>query len=266
MPENITAKTIRSRKGSDRKITALTAYDATFARLIDSAGIDIILVGDSAGMVVAGHSTTLPVTMGDMLYHVKAVRRGLNNAMLVADMPFGSYQVSVDQGMENAFKFMKEGGAKAVKLEGGQRTAELVKRLTESGVPVMGHLGLTPQSINEFGGYQTRATSKDTEENLLRDAESLEEAGVFALVLEKIPAEVAQKVTEHLSVPTIGIGAGRHCDGQVLVLYDMLGMYEQVRPRFVRRYAELGSEIRSAVSDYIRDIQSGSFPGEEESY
>ncbi len=266
MSDNITAQSIRSRKGGDRKITVLTAYDATFARLLENAGLDVILVGDSAGNVIAGYDDTLPMTMDEMLYHVKAVRRGTERVLVVADMPFGSYQASPEKGIDNAVRMMKEGGAQAVKLEGGHRVTRLVSRLTESGIPVMGHLGLTPQSIHEFGGYQTRATTDEATRQLLEEAQALEAAGAFSLVLEKIPSKVARKVTKHLSIPTIGIGAGPDCDGQVLVLYDMLGMYDQVRPKFVRRYAELGSDIGTAVARYIEDVQSGSFPGKNESY
>lgn len=266
MADKITTKTIRSFKGSDHKITALTAYDTTFARLLDGSGIDLILVGDSAGMVVAGYEDTIPVTMDEMIYHVRSVRRGTSHALVVADMPFGSYQVSAEDGLSNAIRLMKEAGAQAVKVEGGHRVAELVTRLTENGIPVMGHLGLTPQSIHEFGSYQTQATSEESIRKLLEDAQALEQAGVFSLVLEKIPVKAASQVTETLSIPTIGIGAGAGCDGQVLVLYDMLGMYEQIRPKFVRRYAELASEISDAVSRYIQDVQNGSFPDETESY
>ncbi len=266
MNEKVTAATIRSWKHSDHQITALTAYDATFGKLLDESGIDIVLVGDSAGNVIAGYDTTLPVTMEQMLYHVAAVRRGVSRALLVADMPFGSYQSSIETGMDNAIRFMKETETDAVKLEGGKRVAALVQRLTASGIPVMGHLGLTPQSIHEFGGYQTQGTSEQSSRALVSDAEALEQAGVFAIVLEKIPAKLAHNITNTLSIPTIGIGAGAHCDGQILVLYDMLGIFDEFQPKFVRRYAELGSEIRSAVKKYIQDIQSGGFPDAEESY
>jgi len=266
MAKKVTTKTVREWKNSDHNISVLTAYDATFAGLLDSAGIDIILVGDSAGNVIAGHDTTIPVTMENMIYHVSSVRRGTKNAMVVADMPFGSFQISIEQGVENAVRLMKEAGPDAVKLEGGKRSASLVRKLTESGIPVMGHLGLTPQSVNEFGGFQTQATDTKTAEALMEDALALEEAGVFSLVLEKIPAALAKEITEKISVPTIGIGAGSHCDGQVLVIYDMLGMFDKFRPKFVRRYAELGETIRDAVAKYISDVQSGSFPSENESY
>ena len=266
MVKKVTTKTIRSWKGRDHKITSLTAYDATFGKLVDAAGIDLILVGDSAGNVIAGHDTTIPMTMDQMIYHVSSVKRGVSRALLVADMPFGSYQSSEEKGMENAIRFMKEANAEAVKLEGGKRITGLVKKLTESGIPVMGHLGLTPQSINEFGGYHTQATSEITAERLIDDAQALQHAGIFSLVLEKIPAALAKKVTETISIPTIGIGAGPDCDGQVLVLYDMLGLYDEINPKFVRRYAHLADDIRAALGKYIKDVQSGGFPGEDESY
>jgi len=260
MSEQVTTETIRSWKTSDHKIAALTTYDATFGKLLDEAGIDIILVGDSAGNVFAGHDTTLPVTMEQMLYHVASVKRGVNRALVVADMPFGSYQPSLETGIANAIRFMKETEAGAVKLEGGRRVSELVRRLTGHGIPVMGHLGLTPQSIREFGSYHTRGTSPEAARDLLEDAHALEEAGAFAIVLEKIPAALAADITAALTIPTIGIGAGNQCDGQVLVLYDMLGLFDAFRPRFVRRYAELGTEIRNAVTHYIQDVARRAVP------
>jgi len=266
MVKKVTTKTARSWKGSDHKITSLTAYDATFGKLVDAAGIDIVLVGDSAGNVIAGHDSTIPMTMDQMIYHVSSVRRGVARALLVADMPFGSYQSSDEKGIDNAVRFIKEAGAEAVKLEGGKRITGLVKKLTESGVPVMGHLGLTPQSVNEFGGYHTQATSEITAERLIDDAQALQYAGAFSLVLEKIPAALAKKVTETVSIPTIGIGAGPDCDGQVLVIYDMLGLYDEFNPKFVRRYAHLADDIRAALSKFVDDVQSGDFPNAEESY
>lgn len=266
MSEKVTVTTVRSWKHTDHKIAVLTAYDATFGKLLDEAGIDIILVGDSAGNVIAGYETTLPVTMEQMLFHVASVKRGASRALIVADMPFGSYQPSLETGITNAVRFMKETEADAVKLEGGRRVSELVQRLTDHGIPVMGHLGLTPQSIRQFGGYQTQATSREAARQLLEDARILEEAGAFSIVLEKIPTKLAQEITTTLNIPTIGIGAGSGCDGQVLVVYDMLGIFDEFRPRFVRRYAELGSEIRSAVSRYIQDVQEGRFPDTDESY
>jgi len=266
MSDKVTTRTIRNWKDSDHKITSLTAYDATFGKLLDEAGIDIVLVGDSAGNVFAGHENTLPMTMEQMLYHTASVGRGVSRALLVADMPFGSYQASIESGMENAIRFMKESGADAVKLEGGAPVINLVKKMTSSGIPVMGHLGLTPQSVQEFGGYHTQGTTEETSEQMLSDAQALEQAGAFAIVLEKIPAKLAKKITKSIDIPTIGIGAGPHCDGQVLVLYDMLGIFDEFQPKFLRRYASLAQEVRSAVGRYIQDIQDGDFPGTEESY
>ena len=266
MNKKVRTKTVREWKNSDHKISCLTAYDYTFARILDNAGVDIILVGDSASNVIAGYDTTLPFTMENMIYHTAAVSRGISRALLVADLPFGSYQVSDEQAIKNAIRLMKSGHAEAVKLEGGEQISELVQKLTGSGIPVMGHLGLTPQSVHQFGGYHTQATSDKTASRLLHDAKILEEAGAFSLVLEKIPADLAAQVTESVGIPTIGIGAGNTCDGQVLVLYDMLGMYDDIRPKFVRRYAELGENINSAVKEYIQDIQNGSFPSEKESF
>jgi len=266
MNKKVRTKTVREWKNSDHKISCLTAYDYTFARILDTAGVDIILVGDSASNVIAGFETTLPFTMENMIYHTAAVSRALSRALLVADLPFGSYQVSDEQAISNAIRLMKSGNAEAVKLEGGEHISELVQNLTGKGIPVMGHLGLTPQSVHQFGGYHTQGTSDKTATRLLNDAKILEEAGAFSLVLEKIPADLARQVTESVDIPTIGIGAGNQCDGQVLVLYDMLGMYDDIRPKFVRRYAELGDSINSAVKEYIQDIQNGSFPSEKESF
>jgi len=266
MIKKVTTRTIRGWKSGDHKISVLTAYDATFAKLLDGAGVDIILVGDSAGNVISGYETTIPVTMDQMVTYIANVKRGISRTFLVGDLPFGSYQSSIEQGVDNAVRLMKEGGAEAVKLEGGIRVAPLVEQLTDSGIPVMGHLGFTPQSVNQFGSYRTRATSEEAADKLLKDAKALEDAGAFALVLEKIPANLAKVVTDTVGIPTIGIGAGVHCDGQVLVLYDMLGLYEDINPRFVRHYAELAGTVRDAVTKYIEDIQSGSFPSDEESY
>lgn len=266
MKKKVRTKTVREWKKSDHKISCLTAYDYTFARILDSAGIDIILVGDSASNVIAGHDTTIPFTMENMIYHTAAVSRGISRALLVADLPFGSYQVSEEQAIRNAIRLMKSGNAEAVKLEGGDEISALVENLTGKGIPVMGHLGLTPQSVHQIGGYHTQATSDTTAARLLNDAKILEEAGAFSLVLEKIPADLAEQVTNSIAIPTIGIGAGNQCDGQVLVLYDMLGMYDDIRPKFVRRYAELGDSINSAVKAYIQDIQNGSYPSEKESF
>ncbi len=253
-------------KSQGEKIAALTAYDTLFASILDSAGIDIILVGDSGAMVFAGHETTLPITLDDMIYHTRAVRRGVQRALLVADMPFLSYQASAEQAVGNAGRLLKEAGAEAVKLEGGRHVVDTVRRLVEIGIPVMGHLGLTPQSIHVFGGYQVQATDDDRAQRLLEDARMLEEAGAFSIVLEKIPATLARRVTEALSIPTIGIGAGVDCDGQILVTHDMLGLFEKFHPKFVRRYAELGAEIRRACQNYASDVRSSKFPSPEESY
>jgi 3-methyl-2-oxobutanoate hydroxymethyltransferase len=253
-------------KKTREKIAMLTAYDYLVARLLDQAGIDIILVGDSLGNVVQGYETTLSVTVDDMIYHAKAVKRAVKNALIVVDMPFMSYQNSVDEAVRNCGRVMKEVGVGAVKLEGGEYIAEIVKHLVKIGIPVMGHLGLTPQAINKFGTYEVRAQDKKEAAEILRDARVLADAGVFAIVLEKIPASLAKKVTSSVHVPTIGIGAGPHCDGQVLVVYDMLGLTEEFRPRFVRRYAELAEMMRGAFTRYIAEVREQQFPTMKESY
>ncbi len=262
----VTTKTLFEMKRRGEKITMLTAYDYLVARLLDEVGIDVILVGDSLSNVVQGNVTTLPVTLDDMIYHAKAVKRAVRNALIVVDMPFMSYQNNEEEAVRNAGRIMKEVGVGAVKLEGGAYIADTVRHLVQIGIPVMGHLGLTPQAINKFGTYEVRATEKKEAQQLLRDAKILADAGVFAIVLEKIPAALARKVTQSVPVPTIGIGAGPHCDGQVLVVYDMLGLTEDFRPRFVRRYAELAETLRTAFRSYINDIRSGTFPSKEESY
>lgn len=261
-----TTLSIREMKLSHQKIVALTAYDFVTASLLDEVGIDIILVGDSLGNVIQGNETTLPVTVDEMIYHTRAVQKGVRRSLLVTDMPFLSYQVTVEEAVRNCGRVMKETRADAVKLEGGKSILATVKRLTEIGIPVMGHLGLTPQSIHLFGSYKVRATTPHEQQVLLDDAKRLEDVGVFSIVLEKIPADLARKVTEAVSIPTIGIGAGVHCDGQILVLHDMLGLTEKFRPRFVRRYAELGKEIRRHVTQYRDDVRSARFPSESESY
>jgi 3-methyl-2-oxobutanoate hydroxymethyltransferase len=265
-PRVMTTKRVMTMKGTGEKIAMLTGYDFLVARALDQVGIDVILVGDSLGNVVQGHETTLPVTVDDMIYHAKAVKRAVKNALIVVDMPFMSYQTSVDDAVRSCGRVMKEVGVGAVKLEGGSYIAEIVRHLVKVGIPVMGHLGLTPQAINRFGTYEVRAQEKKEAEELLRDARILCEAGVFSLVLEKIPAALARKVTAAVPVPTIGIGAGPYCDGQVLVVYDMLGVTEEFRPRFVRRYAELADQMRKAFRQYIADVKSGKFPTEKESY
>lgn len=265
-PRVVTTKTVMTMKRSGEKIAMLTAYDFLVARLLDQVGIDIVLVGDSLGNVVQGYETTLPVTVDDMIYHAKAVKRAVRNALIVVDMPFMSYQNSVDEAVRNCGRVMKEVGVGAVKLEGGAYIAEIVKHLVKIGIPVMGHLGLTPQAINKFGTYEVRAQDKEEADQILKDAKVLSDAGVFAIVLEKIPASLARKVTSSIKVPTIGIGAGPHCDGQVLVVYDMLGLTEEFRPRFVRRYGELAGGMRDAFKAYIHDVKSQQFPTMKESY
>ncbi|HEC31623.1 MAG TPA: 3-methyl-2-oxobutanoate hydroxymethyltransferase [Deltaproteobacteria bacterium] len=262
----VTVPEIMAMKKRGEKIACLTAYDYLMATLLDRAGVDLILVGDSVGMVVAGYKTTIPVTMDAIIYHTQAVARGIRRALLVTDMPFLSFQVSIEKTVENAGRCLKEGGAEAVKLEGGAPMAETIRRLVDLGIPVMGHLGLTPQSINKFGGYRLRAKDKDEAKRLLTDAKILQEAGVFSIVLEKVPAALAKKVTENVQVPTIGIGAGPDCDGQILVTHDMLGLFEEFKPKFVRRYVELGKAMRSAFEQYVADVKESKFPSLQESY
>ncbi|HEY6907487.1 MAG TPA: 3-methyl-2-oxobutanoate hydroxymethyltransferase [Ignavibacteriaceae bacterium] len=264
--KRITTKSLSLLKQKGVKITALTAYDFITAKLLDEAGIDLILVGDSLGNVFQGNDTTLPVTMDEMIYHTKAVSKGINRAMLVVDMPFMSYQLSKDEAFRNAGRIMKETSAGGVKLEGGKRVAKTIKKITRDGIPVMGHIGLTPQSIHQFGSYRERGRSEEEAAELLEDAKVVEESGAFALVLEKIPAQLAKSITESVSIPTIGIGAGPHCDGQILVTPDMLGLNTDFHPRFVRRYAELAENLSAAVKGYIKDIREKNFPSEEESY
>jgi 3-methyl-2-oxobutanoate hydroxymethyltransferase len=265
-PRVVTTKTVLTMKQTGEKIAMLTAYDFLVAKYLDQVGTDIILVGDSLGNVVHGYDTTLPVTVDDMIYHAKAVKRAVKNALIVVDMPFMSFQASIDDAIRNAGRIMKEVGVGAVKLEGGAYIAEIVKHLVKIGIPVMGHLGLTPQAINKFGTYEVRATTKVEAEELLSDAKVLADAGVFAIVLEKIPASLAKRVTAAVKVPTIGIGAGPHCDGQVLVVYDMLGLTEEFKPRFVRRYTELAEIMRTAFRNYIGDVKTERFPTGKESY
>ncbi|MDQ3986291.1 MAG: 3-methyl-2-oxobutanoate hydroxymethyltransferase [Actinomycetota bacterium] len=244
----------------------LTAYEALTARLIDEAGVPLILVGDTLGMVVLGHDSTLPVTMEDMLHHTAAVSRGTTNALVVGDMPFMSYQGSIEDGIYNAGRFLKEGGANAVKLEGGGRVLDLVERLVEAGIPVMGHLGLTPQSVNQLSGYRVQGRSDEQAHTLVQDAKDLEAAGIFSLVLEAVPATLAQEITSSVQVPTIGIGAGPHTDGQVLVFHDMLGITQGKAPKFVKRYADLGGEIKRAARTFAEEVASGAYPGPEHTY
>lgn len=262
----VTIHTLQEMKARGAKIAMLTAYDATFARLLDDAGADALLIGDSLGMVVQGHDTTLPVTLEEIAYHCRAVARGVRRAHVVGDMPFMSYQASIEQGVTNAGKLMKEGSCHSIKLEGGAVHADLVKRLVSAGIPVMGHIGLTPQSFHQFGGFKVQGRDPGGRERLLSDARTLEDAGVYSIVLEAIPADIARDITAAASVPTIGIGAGTGCDGQVLVSYDALGMDETFKPRFVRRYATLGATIKDAVAHYIADVRDGSFPSDAESF
>lgn len=267
--KRVTVPAVRARKNTTDKIAVLTAYDYTSAVLLDNAGIDIILVGDSLGMVIQGHSTTLPVELEHSIYHTACVARGAKNALVVADMPFLSYQVSPEQAVESAGRLIKA-GASAVKLEGGEPVAETVARLTSFDIPVMGHVGLTPQSIHRMGGNKVQGRSRGADvgsrERVLRDAILLDEAGVFSIVIEGVPSDLAAEITEKVSVPTIGIGAGASCDGQVLVMQDMLGMIPNFSPRFVKRYSELGALIKEAVGQYIQEVKTSVFPGVEHSF
>ena len=251
---------LEAKKRRAEKIAMLTAYDYTMARLLDRAGIDIVLVGDSLGMVVLGYETTLPVTLDAMVHHTRAVSRGVQRALVVADMPFLTYQVSVEEALHNAGRLIQEGGAAAVKLEGGGASVEATARLVEAGIPVMGHLGLLPQSVHQLGGFRQQAKLEEDAGRLLADAQALEEAGAFALVLESIPSAVAEVATANLKIPTIGIGAGPHCDGQVLVSYDMLGLSQDAVPSFVRRYADLGEQVAAAAQAYAEDVRACRFP------
>jgi 3-methyl-2-oxobutanoate hydroxymethyltransferase len=250
----------------EHRITCLTAYDFPTARLLDESGVDIILVGDSLGMVVLGYDTTLPVTLDEMLHHTHAVRRGVRRALLVADMPYGSYHTSVSDGVANALRLVKEGGAEAVKVEGGERRLELISRMADAEIPVMGHVGLTPQSFNAFGGFRVQGKTPEAAEQLLRDARAVEAAGAFSVVLESVPRELAATITRELRIPTIGIGAGPDCDGQVLVINDVLGLTAGPTPRFARRYAELGEQVKRAALEYCNDVRAGRFPSDAESF
>ncbi|MFZ4770251.1 MAG: 3-methyl-2-oxobutanoate hydroxymethyltransferase [Ferruginibacter sp.] len=264
--KKITTHTIQKMKDAGEKISMITAYDYSFAKLFDSAGIDIILVGDSASNVMAGHETTLPITLDQMIYHASSVVRGIERCLVVVDLPFGSYQGNSKEALSSAIRIMKETGGHSVKLEGGEEVLESVKRIEDTGIPVMGHLGLTPQSIYKFGTYTVRAKEEAEAEKLKRDALLLQEAGCFAIVLEKIPAKLAAEVSKSLHIPTIGIGAGGACDGQVLVMHDMLGINTEFKPRFLRQYLNMGEQVTGAVKNYITDIKSGDFPNENEQY
>jgi len=265
-PDKVTTQTVVEMKRSGEKISMLTAYDYTMAGIVDSAGIDVILVGDSASNVMAGFDTTVPMTLDHMIYHTSCVVRGVSRALVIADLPFMSYQVTAKEALISAGRMMKEAGAHAVKLEGGSAISKTIKKIVDAGIPVMGHLGLTPQSIYKFGTYKVRAKEEEEAEQLIADAKKLEKAGVFCIVLEKIPSPLAEKVTAELSIPTIGIGAGPHCDGQVLVIHDMLGLNKDFSPRFLRRYADMNSEMDRAVKQYISDVKEGDFPNENEWY
>jgi 3-methyl-2-oxobutanoate hydroxymethyltransferase len=262
----VTVQRIKEMAVRGEKIAMLTAYDYSMAKLIDIAGIDIILVGDSAANVMAGFSTTLPITLNDMIYHASSVVRGVKRALVVVDLPFGTYQGNSKEALCSAIRIMKETSANAVKLEGGKQIVESVTRILSAGIPVMGHLGLTPQSINKFGTYVVRATEEDEAKMLLEDAHALEDAGCFAVVLEKVPALLAKRMAEELTIPVIGIGAGMYVDGQVLVMHDMFGINEEFSPRFLRRYLSLGQEISNAVSRYVSDVKTNDFPNENEQY
>ena len=264
--KRITTHTLTTMKSSGEKIAMLTAYDYSFAKIIDSAGIDIILVGDSASNVMAGHETTLPITLDQMIYHAQSVVRGVKRCLVVVDLPFGTYQGNSKEALNSTIRIMKETGAHAIKLEGGEEVVDSIKRIISAGVPVMGHLGLTPQSIYKFGTYQVRAKETAEAEKLKNDAKKLEEAGCFAIVLEKIPALLAKEVSESLTIPTIGIGAGNDCDGQVLVMHDMLGINQSFKPRFLRQYLNLYSEVGNAVQQFISDVRTKDFPNTKEQY
>lgn len=266
VPDLLQRKSSAADTTKKKKITCLTAYDYPSARLLDEAGVDVVLVGDSLGMVVLGYDSTLPVTLDEMLHHTKAARRGVKHALLVADMPFGTYQGEVADALRNATRFVKEAGAEAVKVEGGERRLELISRLTEAEIPVMGHVGLTPQSVNSMGGYRVQGKTPRAADQLLRDAQAVEAAGAFAIVLEGIPRELAAEITASLHIPTIGIGAGPDCDGQILVLHDVLGLTFQEPPKFARVYAQAGEVISQAVKEYCADVQAGGFPSDAESY
>jgi 3-methyl-2-oxobutanoate hydroxymethyltransferase len=262
----VTAPEILGRKKSGKKITALTAYDYSFAKLLDATDLDIILVGDSLGMVSLGHENTLAVTMENMIDHTRAVKQGAQRALVVGDMPFMSYQVSVEQAVTNAGRLIQEGGASAIKLEGGARMADRVQAIVQAGIPVMGHIGLTPQSVHQFGGYKVQGKNYLDSRQIKQDAFDLQSAGIFALVLEGIPGELAEEITTELKIPTIGIGAGSKCDGQILVLHDLLGLNQDFVPKFVKQYAQLADSLKNAVAEYIQDVRAETFPAKEHTY
>ena len=264
--KKVTIHELKKHKAVGQKICVVTAYDAAFARIFDEAGVDVLLVGDSLGMVVQGHVSTLPVTMEQMLYHTQAVSRGTKRAHIVADLPFGSYQASDEEAVRNASRLIAEGGAGSVKLEGGEAYASTVQRLVRSGIPVMGHIGLMPQQVHSTGGFVVQGRSEESAAQIIRDAKALEQAGVYALVLEAIPTELARVLSGMLSIPTIGIGAGRHCDGQVLVSYDLLGLIPDFKPKFVKRFANLHAVVFEATQQFCEEVRAESFPGEEHTF
>ncbi len=264
--DKVTTATVKKMKAEGRPITMLTAYDFSMAKLVDDAGIDMILVGDSLGNVMLGYESTLPVTMDEMIHHVKAVCRGTSRAMVVADLPFMSYQVSVKEALRNAGRFLKETTASAVKLEGGREVFDVIRAVVDAGIPVVGHLGLTPQSVHQMGGYKVQGKDEAAARKLLADARCVEEAGAFCLVLECVPAPLAKLITEELKIPTIGIGAGAQCDGQVLVIHDMLGLYPRSSPKFVKKYVNLHEHMTAALKQYIEEVTERSFPGPEHSF
>ena len=266
MAQKFTVKSFQEAKDNNRKISMLTAYDYSMANIVDAAGIDSVLVGDSLGMVFQGNESTLPVTLDEIIYHTKAVVRGVKNALVVADMPFLSYHVSKEEAVRNAGRMIKEGGAEAVKMEGGTLFSETIKAVVDAQIPVMGHIGLTPQSVNAFGGFKVQGKDEQSAKRIWEDAKLLEEAGVFAITLECIPDKLAQLITKSLRIPTIGIGAGKSCDGQVLVINDMLGMFSDFVPRFIKQYAKLNTEITAAVQDYIAEVREGDFPAGEHTF
>jgi 3-methyl-2-oxobutanoate hydroxymethyltransferase len=262
----ITAPALRRLKAQGKKITALTAYDVITSRLLDAAGVDLILVGDSVGMVFAGLESTIPVTVDEIIYHTKVVSRGCKRALLVADMPFMSYQTSITDAVHNAGRIVKEGGAEAIKIEGGMHMLKTIEQLVAIGIPVVGHLGLTPQSIHQFGGYSLRAKEHREAAGIREAAIAMDEAGISAIVLEKIPSDLATDITKSIAAPTIGIGAGSNCDGQILVSEDMLGIFDEFKPKFVRRFANLASDMREAFAAYVTAVEKGDFPNKDESY
>jgi len=264
--KKVTINALKKMKQAGERITMLTAYDASFAKLLDRAGIEILLVGDSLGMVIQGHDTTLPVTMDQMVYHCASVRRGVEHAHLVGDMPFGSYQAGADEAVKNAMRLCAEGGCESVKLEGGAEYAEVIQRIVRAGIPVMGHIGLTPQSVHKLGGYVVQGRSEEKAQKLVADAKALEAAGCYSIILEMMPSELSAEIARSVSIPVIGIGAGAGCDGQVLVIYDLLGMNPDFSPRFVKKYLDLGVLIRDAVASYIDEVKHGTFPDEAHSF